>query len=140
MTQAARSRSKRRRKGRDEKGRFQAGFSGNPNGRPPKQPEVPKLLGEQLADRLWEKAPRLGADGKTRVVSAYDLIIERFIQSIPDAKPKEIMSMLKWMQELSVFDNMRAKVTDPLLNSFEEQHEEWLHSKKMMKDLNSLLR
>ena len=140
MTQAPGSRRQRRPKGRDEKGRFQAGFSGNPNGRPPKQPEVPKLLGEQLADRLWEKAPRLGSDGKTRMVSAYDLIIERFIETIPDAKPKEIMSMLEWMQELSVFDNMRAKVTDPLVNSFEEQHEQWLHSEKAMKGLNSLLR
>jgi hypothetical protein len=140
MTQTPESRRQRRRKGRDRKGRFEAGYSGNPNGRPPKQPEVPKLLGEQLADRLWQKAPRLGADGKTRMVSAYDLIIERFIESIPDAKPKEIMSMLEWMQKLSVFDNMRAKVTDPSVNSFEEQHEEWLQSKKMIKGLNSLLR
>jgi hypothetical protein len=138
MTQARGSRRQRRRKGRDEKGRFQAGFSGNPNGRPPKQPEVPKLLGEQLADRLWEKAPRLGADGKTRMVSAYDLIIERFIASIPDAKPKEIMSMLEWMQKLSVFDNMRAKATNPSVSSFDAEHQRWLGSNKMLQQFNKM--
>jgi hypothetical protein len=35
---------------------------------------------KQLADKLWEKVPSVGADGKTRIVSAYDLIIERFIE------------------------------------------------------------
>jgi hypothetical protein len=140
MTKARGSRRQRRGNGRDEKGRFQAGFSGNPNGRPPKQPEVPKLLGEQLADRLWEKIPAVGADGKTRMVSAYDLIVERFIESIPNAKPKEIMAMLAWMQKLSVFDNMRAKITDPSVNSFDAEHEEWLGTNRMLQGLNQILR
>ena len=140
MAQAPGSRRVRRRKGRDEKGRFQAGFSGNPNGRPPKQPEVPKLLGEQLADRLWEKVPTVGANGKTRMVSAYDLIIERFIESIPNAKPKEIMAMLAWMQKLSVFDNMRAKVTNPSVNSFNAEHEEWIGTNRMLQGLNRIIR
>ena len=133
MTQPRRSRRHRRRKGRDEKGRFQAGFSGNPNGRPPKQPDVPKLLGEQLANKLWEKVARVDADGKTRTVSAYDLIIERFIESIPDAKPKEIMAMLVWMENLQVFDNMRARVTEPDVNLIEDQHNEWLRSELISK-------
>lgn len=138
MKQAQRSRRQRRRKGRDEKGRFEAGFSGNPNGRPLKQPEVPKLLGEQLADKLWEKAPRVGADGKTRTVSAYDLIIERFIESIPNAKPKEIMSMLAWMQKLHVFDKMRASATNPAVSSFDEDHQQWLESTNMSRVFSSL--
>lgn len=140
MKKAQGSRRRRRHKGRDEKGRFEAGFSGNPNGRPPKPPEVPKLLGEQLADRLWEKVPSVGAHGKTRMVSAYDLIIERFIESIPNAKPKEIMAMLEWMQKLSVFDNMRAKVTNPSVNSFEEGHQEWLESNKLTQGFNNIFR
>ena len=70
-------------------------------------------------------------DGKTRMVSAYDLIIERFIYLIPDCKPKEIMGMLEWMQRLSVFDNMRAKVTNPSVNSFDAEHQQWLDRKKM---------
>jgi hypothetical protein len=139
MTRAPGSRRQRRRKGRDEKGRFKAGFSGNPNGRPPKQPEVPKLLGEQLADRLWEKVPSVGADGKTRMVSVYDLIVEKFIESIPNAKPKEIMAMLDWMQRLSVFDNMRAKVTDPSVSSFDADHQEWLGTNRMLQGLNRIL-
>ena len=135
--------SRRRRKGRDDKGRFQPGFSGNPNGRPPKppkQPQVPKLLGEQLADKLWEKVARVGADGKTRTVSAYELIIESFIESIPNAKPKEIMAMLQWMDRLDVFDNMRAKAEDPWLNLFEEDHDEWLRSKQITQGLIKSIR
>lgn len=137
MTQGKGSR-RRRRKGRDEKGRWEVGVSGNPNGRPPMPPEVPKLLGEQLADRLWEKVPSVGADGKTRMVSAYDLIVERFIESIPNAKPKEIMAMLEWMQKLSVFDNMRARVTNPSVSSFEEEHQRWLDSNKLMQGFSSM--
>jgi hypothetical protein len=138
MSKASGSRRRRGRKGRDDRGRFQPGFSGNPNGRPPKQPPVPKVLGEQLADKLWEKVARVDADGKMRTVSAYELIIESFIESIPKAKPKEIMAMLQWMERLDVFDNMRAKVTDPWANLFEEDHEEWLRSKKRMQALRSI--
>jgi hypothetical protein len=133
MTQAPGSRRRRRRKGRDERGRFQAGFSGNPNGRPKKQPEVPKLLGEQLADKLWEKVARVGADGKTRTMSAYELIVERFIEYIPNAKPSEIMAILKWMEHLDVFSNMRAKVEDPHVNMYEDQHNEWWRSQIVLK-------
>ncbi|MEO6255496.1 MAG: DUF5681 domain-containing protein [Sphingomicrobium sp.] len=139
MKKGQEPRRRRARKGRNEKGRWVTGFSGNRNGRPPKQPEVPKLLGQQLADRLWEKVPSVGANGKTRMVSAYDLIIDRFIESIPNAKPKEIMAMLEWMQKLSVFDNMRAKVTDPSVSSFETAHEEWLGTNRALQGLNSIL-
>ena len=107
---------------------------------PPKQPQVPKLLREQLADKLWEKVARVDADGKTRTVSAYELIIESFIESIPNAKPKEIMAMLQWMERLDVFDNMRAKAIDPWVNLFEEEHEEWLRSKKVMQALIKSIR
>lgn len=138
MKQAQRSRRQRRPKGRDEQGRFQAGFSGNPNGRPPKQPEVPRLLGEQLADKLWEKAPRVGADGKTRTVSAYELIIDRFIETIPNAKPKEIMSMLAWMQRMHVFDKMRARSTNPAVGCFDEDHQQWLDSTQMSRAISRL--
>ena len=102
------------------------------------QPEVPKLLGQQLADRLWEKVPSVGADGKTRMVSAYDLIVDRFINSIPNAKPKEIMAMLEWMQKLAVFDNMRAKVTNPSVSSFDVEHEEWLGTNRLLQGLNGI--
>lgn len=136
MSKASGSRRKRQRKGRDDSGRFQPGFSGNPNGRPPKQPQVPKVLGEQLADKLWEKVARVDAAGKTRMVSAYDLIIERFIESIPNAKPKEIMAMLKWMEQLEVFDYMRAKAIDPDINLFEQPHSEWFRSKRVMQALS----
>lgn len=128
----------RRRKGRDEKGRWEPGVSGNRNGRPPKEPEVPKLLGEQLADKLWEKVPRVGADGKTRTVSAYDLIIERFIESIPNAKPKEIMSMLEWMQKLSVFSMMRARAARPSESSLDAEHEPLSETDRQMRALSNM--
>lgn len=138
MAQRKGSRRQRAAKDRDAKGRFQAGFSGNPNGRPLKQPEVPKLLGEQLADKLWEKAPRVGADGKTRTVSAYDLIIDRFIETIPNAKPKEIMSMLAWMHKLRVFNMMRASATNPEVSSFDDDHQQWLEGEQMSRVFRSL--
>lgn len=99
---------------------------------------MPKLLGQQLADRLWEKVPSVGADGKTRMVSAYDLIIERFIESIPNAKPKEIMAMLEWMQKLHVFDQMRARATNPSV--IEEDYEDWLQEKKSRQAFDEIQR
>lgn len=136
MIKARASRGRRADSGRDDHGRFKPGFTGNPYGRPPKVPEVPKLLGEQLADKLWEKVPRTGADGKMRTISAYELIIERFIEALPTAKPKEIMSMLEWMQKLSVFDSMRAKVTDPSENWFEDEYRERMKTRSMISALN----
>lgn len=135
MTEGEGSRPKRRRKGRDAKGRFQPGFSGNPNGRPPTHPEVPKLLNERLVDKLGEKVAKVDADGKARKVSAYDQIIERvverFIEAIPSSKPKEIMTMLEWMEDRDIFNHMRAKVTDPYEDWFEEKHEEWVASQRI---------
>jgi hypothetical protein len=98
----------RRTKGRDERGRWLPRTSGNPRGRPTKQPELPRLLGQQLADALVRKVPVTGPDGKTRKVAAYDRIIEKFMEEMPNSKPKEIMNMLAWMEKLGVFDQIRA--------------------------------
>ena len=74
--------------GRDSKGRFQKGVSGNPNGRPP----AGKTIVDQFRDnpqvssviaKLFKVADTLGTDNPDKdALSASKLIIERIIPSL----------------------------------------------------------
>lgn len=138
----AKKKSSRRRrlKGRDERGRFIAGFSGNPHGRPPKEPELPKLLDELIAEKLWQKVPITGADGKKRKISAYERIIEDLVDSLATAKPREKMQILEWMEKRSLFHHMRVMASDDATNPFDEEYETWRSNRKQVQALSRLAR
>lgn len=103
--------------GRDQHGRFKPGASGNPKGRPRKIAEPPKLLTMQLADAMSRKMPVTRADGKQEMLSGYDLAVEALVRSLSTAKPREIMAMLEWMEQLKVFSVMR----DSAQQNFEQE-------------------
>ena len=103
----------RRSKGRDERGRFLPGFSGNLKGRPRNKAELPKHLVEQLADAMAEKIAFADPDGKEKVLPVYEVATLQLARSVATAKPKEIMSILEWMEKLCVFAVMRERAGPP---------------------------
>lgn len=112
--------------GRDSNGRFKPGYSGNPYGRPPKEPEEPKLLDEILAEKLLEKVTVTGADGKTRKVSRYEAIVEELLASLATAKPRERLQMLEGMDKRGLFHKMKIMADDDCPNPFDDEHDSWL--------------
>jgi hypothetical protein len=124
--------------GRDKSGRFQPGHSGNPNGRPLKQPEMPKLPDELLAEKFLQKAPVTDADGETRMISAYERTVESLVDSLPTAKLREKIQILEWLEKRSFFHRMIVKASGDAGNPFDEQHDDWLElhtNQKLMKSV-----
>lgn len=113
-------------KGRHTNGRFKAGHSGNPNGRPRKEPEEPKLLDELIAKKLLEKVTVTGADGKRRKVSLYEKIVEDLLVSLATAKPRERLQMLEGMDKRGLFHKMKIMAEDNRPNPFDDEHDSWL--------------
>lgn len=104
--------SRKPKKGRNAKGQWLPGVCGNKKGRGAKKKPLPKCLSEQLADAMAEKVAVTDAGGKQRMVSAYEAASRQLVQSIPELKPKELISALQWMQELHVFAFMRQRAEE----------------------------
>jgi hypothetical protein len=136
----ARQAREARNDGRDEKGRYTSGHSGNPNGRPPKEPEEPKLLDELIAVNLLRKVPVTGADGKTRKVSAYERIVEDLVESIATAKPKERLQILEGLEKRGLFHKMKIMADDDCPNPFDQEHDTWLEDQLRMAEMQSTSR
>jgi hypothetical protein len=139
MPRAGQSTGRRRRlKSRDAHGRFIKGHSGNPRGRPRKEPEMPKLLDEVLAEKLLHKQPVSDADGKVRMVSAYDRIIDSLIESLTTAKPREKMQILQWLETREVFNHMREMTEDPWDSLSHHQHRSWQEERRRARILEAM--
>lgn len=126
--------------GRDSNGRFKPGFSGNPHGRPPREPEEPKLLDELLAVKLLEKVTVTGADGKTRKVSAHELIVDSLIESLATAKPREKLQILEGMEKRGLFHKMKLVADEHYPNPFDDEHETWLEKRLMVAEAEAMSR
>lgn len=95
--------------GRNERGQWLLGESGNPKGRPRKKAALPKSLTEHLADAMTEKIPVIDADGNQEMVPAYEAVARQLVRSLPSSRPKDIMVTLKWMQALGVSNAMQRR-------------------------------
>lgn len=115
--------------GRDKRGRFTKGTSGNPCGRPRKVTEVPKDMRFVLAEELEREAEFTDAGGKRRKGTQYEMIAARIVSEAARAKPKEALSILERLDKLGAINTMRAfREFDPekvaaAARSFLEQHE-----------------
>lgn len=101
--------SRKPKKGRNVKGQWLPGVCGNKKGRGAKKEPLPKCLTEQLADAMSEKVTVTDGGGKQQMVSAYEAASRQLVQSIPELKPKELISALQWMEEHHVFAIMRQR-------------------------------
>lgn len=128
------------RRGRDAKGRWTKGNSGNPNGRPPKEPESPKLLDELIAEKLWEKVQVTDTDGKVRMVSRYEQIVEGLVDSLVTAKPKDAVQILEFLEKRGLFHRMKIMAEPECGNPFEEKHNDWLETQLQLKEMDHALR
>ena len=126
--------------GRDKLGRFKPGHSGNPNGRPLKEPESPKLPDELLAEAFMLKVQVTGEHGTTRTISAYERLMEDMVDSFATAKLREKMQMIEWLEKRSFFHHMKDFASGDAGNPFEAQHDEWLEQRLEMSLMSSLIR
>lgn len=113
-----------RKDGRDAKGRFLPGTSGNPRGRPKTKLEIPETFGELCADILLEPRPYTNAAGKTRKITLYEEIVRAMITKIKEAKPRDMFEMLRKLDERALVYTMREKLSDepePIFLSEEER-------------------
>jgi hypothetical protein len=71
--------------------RFKPGHSGNPGGRPKKQPTLRETVGERLA-RL---VPAI-IDGKRQQIPLRDLIVDKALSKIAD-DPEDFVRLARWL-------------------------------------------
>ena len=95
--------------GRNEKGQWLSGVSGNASGRPRKKAALPKSLTDHLADAMTEKIAFTDSEGKQELVPAHEAVARQLVRSLPTSTLKESMATLKWMQALGVFDVMQRR-------------------------------
>lgn len=87
-------------RGRDGKGRFKPGHSGNPSGRPRQYNRKVQSISEVSAAALRQEVTYEGSDGKKRRVTRYEKIIFILVERLPEAKAKEQLDILLQLQKL----------------------------------------
>jgi hypothetical protein len=75
---------------------------------------------------LAEKVAVPGADGTETMVTAYQGIVQKLVRSLTTAKPKEILAILKAMDDLGVFDWMRQNAAPPPESKVSEEERQIL--------------
>ncbi len=85
---------------RDAKGRFKPGHSGNPRGRPRAEPRDILPLGPQFAAALAEEVEVRERNGKKRTMTRYEMVVERMLSGLEDAKPKEQLDALLRLRDI----------------------------------------
>ena len=114
---------------RNGKGRWVAGISGNPRGRPRKKATQPKGLADLLAEAMSEMIPIVDARGRRKMVPAYEAVAHQLVRSMLEMKPRELTSALKMMQDLQVFGTSRKHAgTEPETLTLEQTRER-LHAR-----------
>ena len=81
--------------GRDERGRYIAGCSGNRGGRPRKENKHSRSLAEALASALGEQVEISSRGGAKEVVSVLDLIARTIARSSLKGSPKDMLAFLQ---------------------------------------------
>lgn len=110
---SARRHQPRKTSGRDKRGRFCPGVSGNPNGRPKKLPEIPRDLPEELAMHLSQKIEATGADGRKRRISRFQDLAENLVAEIETVPVKDRLAIIEKLHAMGVFEWMRHLAQPP---------------------------
>jgi hypothetical protein len=111
--------------GRNQKGQWIEGVSGNQKGRPPKQSQLSKSLAQQISDGMTQLVPMTDARGKQEMVGAFEADVRLQIRSLPQLKPRERIATLKSLQELQAVNVQRGRFQGPA--------SEWTHEERQEK-------
>jgi len=116
-------------KQRNERGQWVAGVSGNHSGRPRKKAVLPKSLTDHLADAMMQKIPVIDGEGKQQMMPAFEAAARQLVGSIPSLKPKDLITALRYMDGLHVFDEMRTRAGECPTGRTLEQARERIRAK-----------
>lgn len=117
------------RDGRNARGQWVKGASGNPNGRPRNKQVVPKSLTEQLADAMSVMVAVVDARGKQKLVPAGQAAALRLAQLLPTMEINQLLRSLLLMDKLNVFQEMWMRAGGPSQQLTPEQARERLAAK-----------
>lgn len=85
---------------RDARGRYVKGRSGNPDGRPRKQPAPPLTLGQVIAREL-SKQIAVNDNGTPEEMSFMEVLAATVVRQALKAKPKDQLHILERLAQLS---------------------------------------
>ncbi|WP_338243141.1 DUF5681 domain-containing protein [Aurantiacibacter hainanensis] len=125
--------------GRDARGRFTKGTSGNPGGRPRKEVHPPGDLDFRLAKELARQTRWTDADGTQRKGTRFEAIAARIIDEAEQAKPKEALALLERLKALGAIDIAQLLVfrdADDFLR-FRRQQDESRKLKRAIEEIDS---
>lgn len=82
---------------RDERGRFKKGFTGNPDGRPRKQPKRPKSWAKCLAE-AWEMEVAVNDNGTSQLLTFRELAARSIVRAAVTAKAKDMLQIAEHLE------------------------------------------
>lgn len=82
---------------RDQRGRFKKGFTGNPDGRPRKQPKRPKSWAKCLAE-AWEMEVAVNDNGTSQLLTFRELAARSIVRGAVTAKAKDMLHIAEQLE------------------------------------------
>ena len=116
-------------------GQWKPGQSGNPNGRPPKEPKPVKSLADMIGEQLAEEIEVKTADGKTRMMSKVEILVTKLVNQTMTAPLKDILATLDKIEKLGGLEAMLS-----VIEEHNEQFEEFYFTEKEIKYIDQLSR
>lgn len=98
---------------RDNLGRFQKGSTGNPHGRPPKQPEEPWSLGTAFA-KEFQAEVSVADGGTTKSMMMREAFVASIVRRLTKATVREQLMAIEKLQAIGAFN--------PLQPSYDEEN------------------
>jgi hypothetical protein len=95
--------------GRNEKGQWLPGTSGNPAGRPPKPIVPPKSFAEEVADALLQPVSVKSSNGVSKIVPIKTALIQKLVVSLAGLPPERLIQVLEKLGKFGVFEAVWVK-------------------------------
>ena len=89
---------------RDARGRFRAGCTGNPNGRPPKEIARPWSFAESVSRAFSEEIEIIDASGVRRRIELREALVKTFARGCLKVNAKDLLPMVERLLRLNALN------------------------------------